>query len=526
MTFRLWPRSLAARTALVLIVGLVVVQVAGLGIHALDRIDVQRLAEAREIAVRVVSVYRAVFMTPIDRRGALLEEMRHSPGLTAQLSQTAPSPELEEEPLFAQRLLRVNLNLVPLLGVPHWRGLRILPDHAHNQLTVSMRLPDGDWLNVVVPIEPPRPWHSPTFLAAFLLMTLAAAGLTLWAVRRLTAPVRTLAEAAEALGRDVNAPPLPENGPTEVATAAAAFNTMAARIRRFVQDRTELLTAIGHDLRTPITRLKLRCEFVEDDEQRGKMLADLEELEAMVSATLAFGRDAQSAEPVSPLDLAELLRTILDETGDAWPDKADTPALRGSDPLHDPGTLSGDEACAREPGGERRRLRRQRPISTPPTGRPDPDDRTRGRRPRHSTGRTGACLRAVPSRRTVAQPRDRRCRSGTADSPQHLPSAWRRRRAGKPADRGFAGNRDVAHVIGRAHERHPPLFTAQSPSARGHPDSAKCHHTTLPLPLREGGRGRGPRKMARIRSPLPHPWDFGPATTVGRTSMRRDFRSR
>ena len=120
------------------------------------------------------------------------------------------------------------------------------------------------------PDEPPRPWHSPTFLAAFLVMTLAAAGLTLWAVRRLTAPVSTLAAAAEALGRDVNAPPLPENGPSEVATAAVAFNTMAARIRRFVEDRTELLTAIGHDLRTPITRLKLRAEFVEDDEQRAR----------------------------------------------------------------------------------------------------------------------------------------------------------------------------------------------------------------------------------------------------------------
>ena len=123
---------------------------------------------------------------------------------------------------------------------------------------------------MTAPIEPPRPWHSPTFLAAFLLMTVVAAGLTLWAVRRLTAPVRTLAAAAEALGRDVNAPPLPEDGPLEVATAAAAFNTMAARIRRFVQDRTELLTAIGHDLRTPITRLKLRAEFIEDDEQRAE----------------------------------------------------------------------------------------------------------------------------------------------------------------------------------------------------------------------------------------------------------------
>lgn len=320
MTFRLWPRSLAARTASVLIVGLVVVQVAGLGIHALDRIDVQRLAQAREIAVRVISLYRTVMMTAPERRAALMDELQHSPGIRADLSQTPPTQDLPDELPFGQRLLRVNLNLVPLMGVPHWRGLRILADHAHGLIIIGMRMPDGEWLNVSVPVEPLRPWHSPTFLAAFLLMTVAAAGLTLWAVRRLTAPVRTLAAAAEALGRDVNAPPLPEDGPSEVATAAAAFNTMAARIRRFVQDRTELLTAIGHDLRTPITRLKLRAEFVDDDEQRGKMLADLEELEAMVSATLAFGRDARTTEPVSSLDLAELLRTVLDEAGDAWPD--------------------------------------------------------------------------------------------------------------------------------------------------------------------------------------------------------------
>ena len=104
---------------------------------------------------------------------------------------------------------------------------------------------------------------------------------------------------------------------------------MAARIRRFVQDRTDLLTAIGHDLRTPITRLKLRAEFIEDDEQRGKVLADLEELEAMVSATLAFGRDARTGEAVSALDLAELLRTLLDEAGDARPEAAARLAYEG-----------------------------------------------------------------------------------------------------------------------------------------------------------------------------------------------------
>jgi signal transduction histidine kinase len=322
VTLRLWPRGLAARTAFVLIVGLVVVQVAGLTIHALDRLDALRLAQTREIAMRVISTYRTVMMTAPERREAVLEELRRVPGLTAELSQEPPTPELPDALPFGQRLLRVNLNLVPLMGVPHWHGLRILTDHARNLIIIGMRIPDGDWLNLSVPEEPLRPWHSPRFLAAFLLMTVTAAGLTLWAVRRLTAPLRTLAAAAEALGRDVNAPPLPEGGPSEVATAATAFNTMAARIRRFVQDRTELLTAIGHDLRTPITRLKLRAEFVDDDEQRGKMLADLEELEAMVSATLAFGRDARTTEPVASLDLAELLRTVLDEIGDTRPDVA------------------------------------------------------------------------------------------------------------------------------------------------------------------------------------------------------------
>jgi signal transduction histidine kinase len=333
MRFRLWPGSLAARTALVLLVGLAIVQVAGLTIHALDRLDVQRLAQARDIAVRVIGLYRTMASTDPPRRDGVLAELHRGPELTAALSPTPPDTDLPEMSPPEQRLLRVNMNLVPL-GGPNlrWREMLIYGGHPWHQAVIGLRLPDGEWLNMKADLEPLRPWHSPTFLAAFLLMTAAAAGLTLWAVRRLTAPVRTLAEAAEALGRDVNAPPLPENGPTEVAVAAVAFNTMAARIRRFVDDRTQLLTAIGHDLRTPITRLKLRAEFVEDDEQRAKILADLEELEGMVSATLAFGRDARTTEPVTSLDLAELLRTILDEAGDARPEVLDKLNYQG--PAH------------------------------------------------------------------------------------------------------------------------------------------------------------------------------------------------
>jgi signal transduction histidine kinase len=320
--FRLWPRSLAARTAFVLLVGLIIVQGAGLAIHAMDRIDLQRLSQARNLAFRVVGLYRTVELTAPAERPAVLGELRHGPGLSAELSATPPVANVPEMPPNEQRFWRINLNLVGMPSPHHWREMQFLGGPEWHRIIVGLRLPDDQWLNITADIEPPRPWHSPTFLAAFLLMTVAAAGLTLWAVRRLTAPVRTLAAAAEALGRDVNAPPLPEDGPMEVAVAAAAFNTMAARIRRFVQDRTDLLTAIGHDLRTPITRLKLRAEFIEDDEQRGKVLADLEELEAMVSATLAFGRDARTGEAVSALDMAELLRTLLDEAGDARPEAA------------------------------------------------------------------------------------------------------------------------------------------------------------------------------------------------------------
>jgi len=231
---RLWPRSLAARTALVLLVGLIMVQGAGLTIHALDRIDVQRLAQARDVAVRVISNYRMVMMTAPERRPVIVADAHRLPGLTAALSPAPPDTDAADAVPFGHRLLRVNLNMVPLMGVQRWREMRVVTEPDRHVVRVGLHMPEGDWLNLTVPVEPPQAWHSPTFLAAFLLMTVVAAGLTLWTVRRLTEPVRTLAAAAEALGRYVNAPPLPENGPSEVATAAVAFNTMAARIRRFV----------------------------------------------------------------------------------------------------------------------------------------------------------------------------------------------------------------------------------------------------------------------------------------------------
>ncbi|HEY0418513.1 MAG TPA: ATP-binding protein [Acetobacteraceae bacterium] len=322
MTAGLWPRSLAARTALVLLVSLTLVQVAGLTIHALDRNDLQRLAQARDVAVRAISLYRSVVLTPADQRDVVVREFEPEGDARAELDASPPIQDLPMAPTALQRQMRADMQLVPMPLTQRPQEMAFIGGPDYGRISVGLRLPDGRWLNMAMPMPPPRPWHSPSFLWAFLVMTAAAAALTLWAVRRLTRPVATLAAAAEALGRDVNAPPLPETGPTEIATAAAAFNTMALRIRRFVQDRTFMLTAIGHDLRTPITRLKLRAEFIEDDELRRKTMADLDELEAMVSSTLAFGRDLAIGEPVTAVDLVELARTVLDEASDARPDRA------------------------------------------------------------------------------------------------------------------------------------------------------------------------------------------------------------
>jgi signal transduction histidine kinase len=123
-----------------------------------------------------------------------------------------------------------------------------------------------------------------------------------------------MAKAAERLGRDVNARPMDdESGPKEVREAARAFNDMQTRLRRFVQDRTHMLAAISHDLRTPITRMRLRAEFVEDDQQRDKMLADLDEMESMISATMAFARDDVANEAVSQIDLAALVESLCED---------------------------------------------------------------------------------------------------------------------------------------------------------------------------------------------------------------------
>ena len=363
MSLALLPRSMAGRAAILLLIGFAFIQLLGLIIHTFNQINLARIEEQREIATRDVIIYRHIALASPGGRAALAAAEPLARGAVIRLQNAPPDPnQTIRLPLPARQIMRASIIAfgIPPAIRPLGLELRMLPHPVRYVVSFALpgaswfpsngppapgfapalppdrpffprKLPPGTvWLTIVTPSRPPAPWRSPGFASAFVVMTLLGAVMIVWAVRYLTSPVRTLASAADRLGRDViNAPSLPEEGPSEIVTAAVAFNTMAARIRRFVRDRTFLLTAIGHDLRTPITRLKLRAEYMEDEEQRTKMLADLDEMEAMVAAVLALGRDVASAEPLARLDLAVLLRTILDEAADGDPARAGNLAYAG-----------------------------------------------------------------------------------------------------------------------------------------------------------------------------------------------------
>ena len=134
-------------------------------------------------------------------------------------------------------------------------------------------------------------------------------------------PLARLGAAAERLGRDEIIPLLAENGAAEMRAAARAFNQMQLRIKRLIDDRTLMLAALSHDLKTPLTRLRLRAEFVDDTDLQEMILTDLEEMKAIVDSTLAFARGEAQGEPREAMDLADLLQSLAElraDCGAVW----------------------------------------------------------------------------------------------------------------------------------------------------------------------------------------------------------------
>ncbi len=187
-----------------------------------------------------------------------------------------------------------------------WREGR----YASN-LTLSVRLSDYEWLNAEYRVFRPQQGLARASLLTVGLVGIAVCLVTFLMLRRLTRPLKSLASAAETLGRGEDIPPLDETGPAEIRQTTAAFNHMKDRLKRFVDDRTRMLAAISHDLRTPLTSLRLRAEMLEDGETKEKILETLEEMKRMTEATLAFAREDASNEETRDVDLSALIESIV-----------------------------------------------------------------------------------------------------------------------------------------------------------------------------------------------------------------------
>ncbi|MEL7087204.1 MAG: ATP-binding protein [Planctomycetota bacterium] len=223
----------------------------------------------------------------------------------------------------AQTLRTYLLERVPELG---GRGLifgtssasqALGNDEDHTSL-ISVGLEDGSWLNVTLAQVQPTQVSSPSFLISLLVTTLGifvvAALLSQW----LTRPLNRLAQEAGNLflaGDDGRL--VAETGTREVRTVAAAINDLHRRINRLVADRTQMLAAISHDLRSPLTRLRLRANGIGDDILKASIDRDLDEMEKMIDAVLGFLKEGTDAEPLEPVDIAAILQTIADDAQDA-----------------------------------------------------------------------------------------------------------------------------------------------------------------------------------------------------------------
>ena len=346
---KLLPKSLFGQTLLVLVAGLVVSLIAGSWIYSLDREQAVRAVGGLSAAQRIPNLTKLVQDTPREWRARIvagLSDQNFRVSISAQPPTIAPNAEdstvaeaikeflIAQLSLGPQRLPRVSASP---LGRPMFGGMGPIGPMGQmrgpgpmmhgfggfggfggfRDLQVAVPLADGQWLSFATALPESGATFSRQFLLSMVIMAIVIFAVSFWAVRRVTAPLAAVSVAAERLGNDLNAPPMPETGTIETRQAARAFNTMQARLRGLIENRTRMLAAISHDLRTPLTLLRLRAENVENQQERDKMLATIAEMDAMVGVTLQFARDEAATELRRPTDIAALVQSTVDDMADA-----------------------------------------------------------------------------------------------------------------------------------------------------------------------------------------------------------------
>ncbi len=342
---RLVPKTLRARLVLVILAALALAQGLGAWLFFDQRGLAVQAALAQEAAGRAANVAVLLEQAPPDLHASILraassplvqfalgpapmvDHADHAGGGAVAaniraMMQAGPTRDIRVE-LHARRK---NRSPIAMPGMSE-EMTRRMARMSHAALTsvemrISIALGNAQWLNVATRFNrPPYQWawgEAATFVVSALLIALA-----LWLVLgRLTGPLRHLADAADQLGRGEDVAEIAVSGPEELRRLTDAFNRMQTRLKRFVDDRTLLLAALGHDLRSPLTALRVRAELVDDDETRDRLVATIEEMQEMVAATLAFARGMATSEPVEAVDLADFVATLTGEIAETGGDLA------------------------------------------------------------------------------------------------------------------------------------------------------------------------------------------------------------
>ena len=335
------PKSLFGRILAILLLGLFVSHAVGSAIYLIDREAAVRAVGGLAAAQRIANLAQLVRDVPREWRERIVAGLS-DPTFRVTVAAQPPAMPADGDDTQAQRAIaqflidRLGLDAArgprvsaisasaamspPFAGPPMARGAMM---HGYGvgggvrNLQVAIPLADGPWLVFATALPDESPMLSWQFLASMATMVLVTIAATIWAVRSMTTPLAALSAAAERFGTDLAAPPMAETGSTEVRRAARTFNTMQARLRELIENRTRMLAAISHDLRTPLTLLRLRSETVPDVAERDKMQATIAEMDAMIGTTLAFARDEATTAPRRMTDVTALVAALVDDRADA-----------------------------------------------------------------------------------------------------------------------------------------------------------------------------------------------------------------
>jgi signal transduction histidine kinase len=282
-----WPRTLFARLALILFVSLALVQTLSVWVTMEERDQSMTNVMMGYIEREVGSSVALLDHLPADQRAGWL------PRLARHTYDFILGPGVAGMPPDAKLSARVAQSIADGIGKRYPLTANAVPGEP-GRLQVHLRLSDGSPLTIdyhPMPHAPLSPW-----LAWVLVLQLVVLAACCWlAVRLATRPLSQLARAADTLGPDLKAERLPEDGPDEVARAARAFNAMQDRIKLYMTERLQILAAISHDLQTPITRMRLRVDVMDDSPQGAKLQQDLQEMETMVKEGVTYARTMHGA---------------------------------------------------------------------------------------------------------------------------------------------------------------------------------------------------------------------------------------